>query len=391
MLNSAINDVSDRADQAISLAQSNAVGGVPGVVPLDSFAGATDDDKLDAALAYAGAQTYIPAIQFPNRTVTLAKSGRIPFSGMKLIGPPGAGPKNLELAGGKYTNGKVQLNVGNGTSSWFNGSGSLYDIYIGDLAFAGGGSVAQFWHQATGTLYACQFHNLTFYGFKHVFGQPTAKALLTQVLFTGHWTAVSFWDTQFTLGGSDNSLWMGGYLNIGPSQAASQNGGGKFQLIFDGVGKTDCGDLYVTCQNNWRGVRILGNQAKLNFYGGQYEGFKPSGTGTGGGSSRADGSVIRIENGVNTFWGPWLGYAVATPDATNHGYVEVTGGESVIYRPVMALGATPESTPMVYCSGGSVSVRDAGRDLSNSTWTGLPLVTATGSGTVKSDSSVRTA
>ncbi len=104
---------------------------------LDSFAGSTDDAKLTAALSYAQAQTFIPAIQFPAREVVLSLS-RTPFSGMKLIGPGGyGGPKNLELASGKYASGRVRLNVGVGTSSWMVGTGTLYDIFVGNIAFYG--------------------------------------------------------------------------------------------------------------------------------------------------------------------------------------------------------------------------------------------------------------
>jgi len=390
-LNNAIIDVSDRADQAISLAQANASGGVPGVVQLDSFVGATDDAKLDAALSYAGAQTRIPAIQFSNRLTTLNTVGRIPFNGMKLIGPGGsAGPKNLELNSGKYVTHQVRLNVGNGTSSWFNGTGSIYDVYIGDLAFQGGGSVAQFWHQASGTLYACQFHALTHYNFKHVFGTPAAKALMTQVVFSGHWTCLNFWDTPFTIGGSDNNFWMSGYINMGPSQSDQQVGGGKFQFSFDGVGKTNVGYMYVSCNNGWRGIRISGNSGNaLNFYGGMYEGYKPSGVQANGQSLRCDGSLIRVEGGGNAFFGPWIAFGMDKPDANNHGLVEILGGDTAFYRPTFALGATPESTPMVYASGGTVTVRDAAPATLNSTWTQAPLVTAAG-GTIRSDDSVRT-
>lgn len=196
---------------------------VNGVVQLDAYPGATDDDKLTAALADVRAQTKIPAIQFPARTVTLSQT-RTYFNGMKLIGPGVNGPKNLELSGGSLVTHKVMLNVGNGASSWMVGSGSVYDVFVGGLALQAGNSSAQLWHQPTGSLYACQFDNLNIYGFKHAFGMPSAKCLVTQVVFSGHWTVLGGTDTQFTLGGSDCSLWMGGYVNLG---SRSSGGAGR--------------------------------------------------------------------------------------------------------------------------------------------------------------------
>jgi hypothetical protein len=110
-----------------------------GVVQVDSFAGATDDIKLDAALLYASQQTRIPYVQMPPRDFTWNKPGRIPFSGMKIIGPNSPGWKNLELASGKYVNHRVSFGaaIGVGNNAAFNGNGqTLYDIYIANLAFA---------------------------------------------------------------------------------------------------------------------------------------------------------------------------------------------------------------------------------------------------------------
>lgn len=349
---------------------------IPGVVQLDSFAGTTDDDKLTAAFSYVQSQTFIPAIQFPDRVVTFSQS-RTPFSGMKLIGPGvGQGPKNLELSSGKYSNGRVQLNVGAGTSAWMVGTTTYYDIFVGGIAFQGG-SGAQFWHQPLSTgngLFACQFHSLTFYGFQHVFGQPSNKAALTQVVFSGHWTVLGASDTQFTLGGSDNSLWMTGYLNLDSSTV----GGGKFQVIFDSLGKTDVGKTYITSEQGWLGISIVNNCRKLNFYGGENEGRNAN--------TPCDGSVIQVSGGVVSFFGPWCAYAMNNPGTASHGVIEVTGGNVLIDRPCYGRGNLAESVPLVYCSGGKVEVRSAGVDTTDS-WTGLPRVQNAG-GTVVTDSSV---
>jgi len=346
----------------------------PGVVLLDSYTG-TDDAKLTAALAFAQAQAFIPAIQFPNREVVLSQS-RTPFSGMKLIGPGGyGGPKNLELASGKYASGRVRLNLGVGTAAWMVGTGTYYDIFIGNIAFFGA-STAQFWHQplSAGSLYACQFDALTFYGFKHVFGQPTNKAALTQVFFTGHWQVVGPQDTQFTVGGSDNAFWTSGYLNIGGNP--SLPGANRYLLAFDYVGKTDVGKVYVTAQNGWKGIRVTGGSSsgKLNFYGGEFEGQNDG--------DPSFGTLIRVEGGGVAFFGPWLAYGMRTPDAASHGIIEVTGGNVFIERPTYNRGSTPNSSPLIYCSGGKVEVRAVHGTVDT------PTVKKTAAGTVVSDNTV---
>jgi hypothetical protein len=318
----------------------------PGIVQLESFPGASDDAKLDAALTYAAAQTYIPTIQFPARTLNLSKS-RVPFSGMKLIGPAGHGPKNLELASGKYTNGKVRLTCGSGSSSWFvAGSQNLYDIYIGNMAFHGN-ATSQFWEQSAGTLYACQFHSLTHYGFKHVFGSPASKALFTQVIFSGHWTNIGAQDTQFMIGGSDNALWRDGYINI-------DNAGifpGRYQIIFSSLSNTSLGYVYLTCSGGTRGLLVEGSASDVTFFGGTYEGYKSY--------DPAPGNLVRVTGGNVAFYGTRFGQAMGSPDASEHGFVEVTSGNVLLHRPIFDPGSTGASVPLAYVSGGKLEVQSA--------------------------------
>jgi hypothetical protein len=332
---------------------------VSGVVQLDAYAGATDDDKLTAVLADVQKQARIPAIQFPARSVSLSQT-RTYFNGMKLSGPGCNGPKNLELASGSLVTHKVTLNVGNGASSWMVGSGSVYDVFVGGHAFQAGNPSAQFWHHPTGTLYACQFDNLNLY--KHAFGMPTAKCLMTQVVFSGHWTVLGNTDTAFTMGGSDNSLWMGGYCNLSSSSAG---GGGKYQMICDMLGKTDVGKVYITADSNWRGLWCRYNSSKLNFYGGEFEGRNAG--------VPCAGNLIRVEGGNVAFFGPWIGYGMSAPATTEHGLIEVTGGNVLINRPTYGRGNTAETVPLIYVSGGKAEVCSA-VGAAGQSWIGVPRV-----------------
>lgn len=353
-------------------------GGLVGVVQLDSFAGANDDAKLTAALSYVQAQSRMPYIQFPARDITLNKTYTA-FTGMKLIGPNSPGPKNLEIQGGKPVNHRVMLgsNIGTGSKSLFVGSGSIYDVYVSNLAFQGNFN-QQFWDQPTGTLYACEFNSLTFYGFKHVFGRTDAKALLTQVIFTGHWTDLAFSDTQYNIGGSDNDFWVNGYLNIGSS---NPGGAGKYMLRFDGIGKTNVGPVYVTAESGWLGVDVANANKGITFFGPRLEG-RNAGT-------PCDGAVIRVRAGFVRLVSPWIAYAMANPTAhggSSQGVIHVDGGNVVVDSPMYErAGSVGESVPFVYAAGGRVAVNNVG---AVGSWSQPPVVRAVGAA-LSVDNSVR--
>lgn len=266
-------------------------GGTTSGILLDSFPG-NDDEKLTAALSYAAAQSRIPAVYFPERVVTLTRP-QTPFSGMKLIGPNPGGPMNLELSGGKFVNHKVAYS---GLTPLFTNTGTLYDVYVAGLAFQGN-LQQQFW-RSTGNLYACKFHNLTFYGFKHVFGSSAEKSLFTYTKFTGSWQVLGFPRTmQFHWGGSDNDMWTDGDINVGVTNTQAP---GEFMFWFDGMGKTNVGSLYATAGNN-PGIRISGNNegSPLNFLGMRLEGYHSGNPAT---------TLLQIDSGNVHFGQTWFAY-----------------------------------------------------------------------------------
>lgn len=342
-----------------------------GIVGMDSYAGATDNIKFLAALADVQnnvSANYKYAIQFPARSITLTTSITM-FNGLKLIGPYYQGPKNLEIA--NTVAHKVTLLVG-GSGIWLNGSGSVYDVFIGSVAFQAGNSTQQFLAQPTGTLYACEFFNLTIYGFKYAFGTPAAKCLITQVVFSGHWTVIGSLDTAFTLGGSDCSLWMSGYVNL---ESSSAGGAAKYQCIFDSQSKTNVGFMYITSVNGWRGLLCQNNSAGLNFYGGAYEGKATN--------NLCDGNVIRVTGGTISFICPWIAYGMGAPAGTEHGVVEQTAGDLLIIRPTYGRGNSLEATPFFYQSGGKAQFIGVTPDTHDS-WSGTPVLTSV-NGTITDD------
>jgi len=370
-----IANAASTADAA--LAASSGASGIYGGAALDSFAGASDDAKLTAALSYAAAQTQIPAIMMPTtRVPTFSQGGRVPFSGMKIVGGPG-GNRNPELSSGKFVSSFVKLRCGNAASSWFVGAGAVYNVYIADIGFEGSSNV-QFWEQPMSTapgLYSCRFENLGFNLFKHIIGRPGSTAAMTQVEFSGHWTANNAWDQQFTIGGSDNQLWMDGYINMGTGQSGSLSGDNtKFYAQFAGLSNTNVGYMYLSGLNGYNCLRITGNSDGLQFFGGVYEGYKPSGVPSGNGALTLanPGSVIRIEGGSGAFYGGNFGQAMAQPPADHLGVIDVKAGEWNFHSPNFYKGTMAESVPMISRSGTArVAVFGATKRTGES-WTARP-------------------
>ncbi len=345
---------------------------------LDDMTGADDDAKLTAAISAQQSTTGMPPIVLGARNHNFNQTRSL-YSGLKLIGQS-TGPKNLEQSPNFVTS-RITLgsSLSSGTSSWWvTPGGNLFDVYMADFAVQGnaGSSVHQFIDVTSGSLYACEFHSLAFNFMRSVFGRKDRKCLLTQVVFSGHWTANNLWDTQFYLGGSDNQLWVGGMINIGPSSSPAQTGtyaGDDYELVFDGLSKTDVGYVYMSALNGWRGLKI-GPTANhgLSFFGGTYEGYNSS-------SSRAPGTVIRIEGGQGTFFGPHVGQAMMSADAAEGGYIHMTGGEWNFIGPQFYRGSTADTVPAIYQEGGRLMVTGATK-LSSESWTTRPILSTGAAG-----------
>lgn len=358
---------------------------------LDSFAGATDDDKLTAAIAWQQATSGMPAIRLGSRVHSFNQT-RALYSGLKLIGSP-AGSRNVELAGMNYVPTRIQLGsaITNGANSWWvNSSGDLYDIYMADFGINGKSSAGaaneqqfldSFYDGATNknNIYASMFQGLSFNFMYGVFGNVNRKCAITQVTFTGHWTANNLRNTQFHLGGADNALWMAGYINIGPAGTVyGGTGYNSYQMIFDSLSKTNIGYIFLSALNGWRGLKVSGLAGHgLRFFGGSYEGYKGSND-----YQAAPGTVIRLEGGAGAFFSPSVGQGMQNPDAVNEGgLIHMTGGEWTFHAPCFYKGAMPETSAFVYHSGGRLMITGAGVNRGNSEpWAGRPRYNTTSSG-----------
>ncbi len=358
-----------------------------GYIFLDDMAGASDDDKLTAAIDLQKNTAGMPPIVLGARNHSFNQTRPL-YSGLKLIGQS-TGPKNLEQSPNFVTS-RITLgsSVSSGASSWWvTPGGNLFDIYMGDFAVQGnaGSSVHQFIDVTSGSLYACQFHSLAFNFMRSVFGRKDRKCLMTQVVFSGHWTANNLWDTQFFLGGADCQLWVGGYINIGPSSSSLQTGtyaDNDYQIVFDNLTKTDIGYIFTSSLNGWRGLKVTGNNGHgLRFFGGTYEGYKSSND-----NLAAPGTVIRLEGGSGAFFGPSVGQAMQNPDGAEGGPIHMTGGEWSFYSPNFYRSPMADSQPCIYHTGGRLLVMGATRH-EGEAWTIRPRYQTTRSGPNSSEDS----
>ena len=357
---------------------------------MDTFSG-TDEQRINAAIAEQIANTgdNRPPIILPCRPMTWTTPKTI-YSGMSIIGARNSGQKNPELSSGNYMSApEITLggSISSGTSSLFVSPGSdCYDVFMSDFAVQGssGASTHSFLDfPNTSTLYACEFRSLSFNFMRSVFGRKDRVCAFTQVNLTGTWTINNLWDTQMNLGGSDNNLFMAGYVNIGPSSSAAQTGtyaDNDYEIIFTSLSNTNVGYIYASMLNGWRGLRVTGASSSLNFFGGVYEGYKPTRQ-NGLLSGPAPGTVIRLDNGSGNFYGTFIGQGMDNPDAAEGGLVQVNDGEWNFIGPNF-YGANMATAKAIEHLGGRILVMGATKR-QNESWTNRPRYVSsfTGPGT----------
>lgn len=322
------------------------VTGVPAVVQVDGFPGATDAAKMSAALTYASQQSRVPWLQLPARVFNTGTATFSLFTGCKIMGPGrNSGPQNEEISSGKGVSGKWQTSCGSLGSSLLQATSTVYDVNISGIVFHGASGSQIF--RSTVNSYACSFDNLTFYGCKHAFGAPTEKWLGTQFMFTGHWTALSYSDTPFTLGGGDAQLWVAGFLNSNSPPATV--GGGRPIVDLSGMGKTNIGYMYLTAENDWVGVRVQGGLDKaVSFYGGAYEGRSQT--------NLATRPVIDIQGGTTYWYGPWVAQVTDASTGTVPGCIRQSAGVAYFYGGTYHKGSgVNDAFPYLYQSGTGIA------------------------------------
>ena len=356
-----------------------------GWTPLDSYAGATDDDKLTAALAYAQAQTYKPTIVLSNRAYTFA-TPRTLVDGFRLRGPWGY--SNAERG---TANMACQVTC-NGGGTWLTvPAGTTWDVSIGQLCFKGSSTTQ--WIGGPGLLYCCLMRDLSFSGFSSVLGSQATKLLMTACQLDGWWEVNNSYHGAIHLGGSDDTLFPNGCLLDSATAfygTTAGNSAGQSHLWCDYLEKSYIGPMYITAEGNWGGVRVTGpglNSGGSNLGGPVWfgPGLRVEGRNAG---APCNGALIRVEGGIVDLRGIWASYAMANPSAfTNRTPVDA-GVIQLIDGQLNIDGATydratgvAESVPFVHQTGGELRAVSIWRGSKGGAWTGRPQVVSTG-GTV---------
>jgi hypothetical protein len=349
---------------------------------LDSFSG-TDDQKLTAALDVARYSSPRRPIRLAARSHTFSQS-RATFSGLRILGP-NVGWQNPEIANtaGALPQCNVTLNCGNGAKSWLVGTETTYNVMVAGITFKSSNGVTQFYHHpfSAGTSYATTLDTLSFYGFKHVLGTPADPFSMTLVTTRGSWTCVAVQDTQFSLRGSDNFLWVAGDMNYGWQGA----NGGRYLMRFSNLSKTAVRHLYLTARGGSRAILVEGpasQQGGLDFSDCVVEGQNLN--------DPAMGALIVVKGGGVSFTNTKLNFGMARPsdftDQKDTGLIMVQGGTALVTNTwTNRASATPETVPVVSVSGGVAYVTLVMGMGGN--WTGKPRVSRTG-GTLVPDASV---
>lgn len=317
-----------------------------GIVQIDSFAGANDTAKLNAALTYARAQTYQPWLQLPARVFNTGSTSFVLGSGDKILGAGASvgASLNLEVGGEKYVPGKWRTTAGQGTSSALRFTDETYNAHVANIAFHGN-STTQVLHSPTNA-YACGFVSLTSYGCAGILGTGSHKFLGTQCHILGHWTSVGHGDTQARIGGSD---WKANYYwncNSGGT------GAGKPNVWYDSLQKSNIDYNYITAEGDWVGLRISGSMDHdITIFGGVYEGRSQT--------NLATRPVLDIQGGQVRIIGADIGQ-VSDSVGTVSGAIHQSGGRLTLRDAVYRRGsAVAETFPLLYQTGGTAKVENA--------------------------------
>lgn len=316
---------------------------------LDSLPG-TDDEKLTTALALARVSSPRRAIRLAGRPHTFTRT-HVTFSGMRILGPDAASPLPDGAPTGPCT---VLLNCGDEDAAWLVGTSTTYNVMVAGITFTSTNRATQFYHHPStaGTCYAATFDTLSFHGFKHVLGSSRDAFSMTQVTTKGSWNCVGAHDTQFTLGGSDNILWVSGDMHYGSAGTS----GRTFLMHFSHLAKTSVRHLFLTARNGSRAILVEG--PALRHGGLDISDCTVEGQHLG---DPATGALIVVRGGGVSFTNTKLNFATARTidftDRADTALIMVKGGTASITNTWTSRAATTaESVPVIAVSGGAAYV-----------------------------------
>lgn len=320
-------------------------------VPLEAFDGADDDARLQAAMAYAAAQTRPPAIILGNRAYSFNDGPYPYYPGLRLVGSLGHNEREFTTTGPHTV-----VTVG-GSAMFSVPSGGVRNMFFSGIQWrAASGSVH--WQDPVTDLSSgpivqdATWQDCAWVGFATVMHARHLRVRIDRT-YVNNGT-----DTQFKLAGSDNYYWQNGGFISSTALAAS-----KFYIWFTHMSRTQFGPLYITPERA-TGIRIDGSYGDLVFTG-----TKLDCTGRNA-STACQGAAILITGGRGlVFRDLWFFNNAVNPAATgrspvDRGQVYIRGSASEILFDGCQFagfdaqtGYTPASTPAIYAATGVTGVK----------------------------------
>jgi len=320
-------------------------------VPLEAFDGADDDARLQAAMAYAAAQTRPPAIILGNGAYSFSGGPYPYYPGLRLVGSLGHTEREFTTTGPHTV-----VTVG-GPALFSVPSGGVRSMFMSGIQFrAASGSVH--WQTPVTDLSSgpvvqdATWQDCGWVGFSTVMHARHLRVRIDRT-YVNNGT-----DTQFKLGGSDNYYWPTGGFISSTALAAS-----KFYIWFTHMSRTQFGPLYITPERA-TGIRIDGSYGNLVFTG-----TKLDSTGRNQ-STACQGAAILITGGRGmVFRDCWFFNNAVNPTATgrspvDRGQVYIRGSASEILFDGCQFagfdaqtGYTPPGTPAIYAATGVTGVK----------------------------------
>jgi len=276
-----------------------------GVAPVDGFAGATDDAKLAAALAYAKAQTYKPTIVLANRAYSFVNTYPIDFPGFRLAGPLNGMEREF------HNTNQVHCPVAGLFSLVKN---VTKDVAISGLSFIGTGQfiVSTPTNASQAILTDATISDCGFFGFSSIYSGTVLRTSIQRIY------ANALTGSGFVLGGSD--CWL---FTDGPNYMSGTLSATTPYVDLKFLSQSEVGRLYVTPQGGYA-LRVQGSYGGLSI-----NGFMSDGTGrTGGTATQNQGLLITggTDIRLRDFW-----CFNVNASGSAKGEIVVTGGTDIVF------------------------------------------------------------
>lgn len=359
---------------ALDTAARNPVGKI--AVRISDFAGANDDARLTAAMAYCAAQTYkgITILLDENKNYSFSTKQAL-YSGFSIMG--GLQAHDQDRSGNPQAN-EISLGM---TGGWFFlNQSQTFSCTFEKLTLNGGSGQRLLDGHASNVLWTSLFRDITAVNLGNVLGSVATKLLNTACVLDGFWNINNIQERAWVLGGSDSRLNFSQCLIDSPGDTG-QFPNATYLLEYSSQSKTPTSNLYITAEYAHRGILVgSGSSEHVSFNNCTIEGRNAG--------SPQNGRLVYVQ-GTNSrviMRDCWLGYAMANP-GTDTGVVMATGGtvlmDGCTYE--RATGVA-ETVPVFHATAGNHIIRNM---MSIGFSAGSkPRVRQTGTATIDADNTV---